>query len=202
MTDPSSTKIRHVLRESLDSWLLLLTTVVFFALTLLYATNTIPLQDYHTASSSRSRAVALLNILSQITGFFLAAIMTIAIDTTRWLLMSRGEGLMLSDFLGMQSNASPWALLTLICGRGTRITARGWSLLRLLATLLVPLLSIVLLRMWFLGLILAPVSLTITSGRRHEDSLQPRQRFPSSVLSQHPTLQRYCRCKSATGMDN
>lgn len=141
----TSTSFYQILKEDVGSWLLLFTTVILFTLTILYATNSLSIQNVYIASSSRSSVIALLNILSQITGVLLAATMIVAVETTYWLLASREKGLALSSFLGMQSSASLFALLCLILGAGTKLTSRIWSLIRLIANLLVPLLSIIIL---------------------------------------------------------
>lgn len=127
--------------KSWIAWTAALFDVGFLVLTSVYASDVTAASHLRFLYSSSSNTIFVLSVLSSLTGLFLSATIGATFEKIQWLLISRKEGLRLSKFLSLQPGTGVMGLLTLILGK-SRNETRNWAAVRLVAIILVPILSI------------------------------------------------------------
>lgn len=133
------------------AWTSALLTVVFLVLTAVYSSQPTVASHMRLLYTSSSNTIFVLSLLSSLTGLFLGATINAAFERLRWLLVVRRSGLQLTKFLGLQAGTGITGLFVLTAGGGQPMlaTARLWSAVRLVSTVLVPLLSILIMSQSF-----------------------------------------------------
>ncbi|KAF2188992.1 hypothetical protein K469DRAFT_684256 [Zopfia rhizophila CBS 207.26] len=130
--------------KSMLAWTASALTLGFLILTAVYASHDTAASRLRFLYTSSSNTIFVLSVLSSFTGLFLGATITATFETVQWLLISRQEGLQLSNFLSLEAGTGLMGLLRLMAGRGLRMrsTTRMWAAVRLLSIILIPILSI------------------------------------------------------------
>ncbi|KAF2661767.1 hypothetical protein K491DRAFT_385636 [Lophiostoma macrostomum CBS 122681] len=134
-------------RQTVLGWSSAILALVFFALTLSYATEKTRLSYLTFIHASSANTILVLRVLSEAAGVFLAATIYSTFEVVQWVLISRPDGIQLPQFLALQSSTGPLGLLVLAFGKGLPtsqwpMTPRIMSLIRLIAELTVPVLGI------------------------------------------------------------
>jgi hypothetical protein len=130
--------------RQLLAWTSAALTAVFLILTAIYSSHTTAVSHVRFLYSSSSHTIFVLSVLSGLTGLFLAATITSAIEKVQWVLVSRKDGLQLSKYLSLQAGTGVMGLLILTGGVGHSIwsSTRLWSATRLASIILIPALGI------------------------------------------------------------
>ena len=112
------------------SWTCLLSTIVFFVVTILYACRPRFAAKFSMVRSSSSRAIFVLRLLSQVTEFLLAISLCTAFEKIQWhLIWPGGEGAPFATVSALVPGTGVWGLLQIVLGKlGTHVSARCWSL--------------------------------------------------------------------------
>ena len=144
-------------KQTVLAWFSATLALIFFALTLSYATEKTRLSYMTFVHVSSSNTILVLRVLSEAAGVFLGATIHSTFEVVQWVLISRPDGIQLPQFLALQSSTGPLGLLVLAFGRGLPlcqwpIAPRLMSLLRLIAELTVPVLGILVMSMFFVNL--------------------------------------------------
>lgn len=133
--EPESDKSKW---QILGKWLPACLSLILLILTSLYAFRP-GLWKSDFINSSQSHAIFVLRALSEVTGFLLAITVSSAFETVQWLLAVGADGMAMTDYLALQPGTGMLGLLSFAVG-GTkgRGHTRLWSILRLIATILLP----------------------------------------------------------------
>ncbi|KAF2260785.1 hypothetical protein CC78DRAFT_570995 [Lojkania enalia] len=154
-------------RQTLLAWLSTILALVFFLMTVAYATEKSRFSGFKFVHDSPSNTILVLRILSEATGVFLAGSIHSTFEVVQWVLISRPEGIRLSQFLALQSGTGHLGLFVLACGRG--LPASQWpmkprimSLIRLIAELACPVLGVLIMSNVDTYPVYRPIQETIT----------------------------------------
>lgn len=142
----------NALRHPSWHWIVFSLAVIFYALTVIYASHPEILSRHAWVGGSPAHAVLILSVLSGIANPMLAATMGHSLDTLRDALVARDQGHYLVDNQILQAGTGIEALFatTTMIGRHVpRKRTRVWSLFRLLCMIVVPALSIIIFSMIF-----------------------------------------------------
>jgi hypothetical protein len=127
------------------AWACLLLTTALFVLTTLFANNSAILMNVRAVSTSISRPISMLRLLSGVMDALLFASCSAAFERLQWVLVSRRKGISAAGFVSLSASTGLTGLLVLALGSsGKDKTARMFALMRLLAIVLCPALGIIL----------------------------------------------------------
>jgi hypothetical protein len=132
------------------SWTCLLFTTVFFLITILYACRPKFAASLRIIRSSSSRTIFILRLLSQLTEFLLAVSLSTAFEKINWYLVwPGGKGAPFATVSALVPGTGVWGLLQIAFTKlGNHISARCWSIVRLLSLALVFALGVLIMSMW------------------------------------------------------
>jgi hypothetical protein len=121
------------------SWTCLIITIALSILTILYACWPKFATSVRMVRSSSSRTIFVLRLLSQLTEFLLAVSLSAAFEKIQWhLTWPGGEGAPFATVCALVPGAGVWGLLQIVFSNlGTHLSARCWSMVRLLSLALV-----------------------------------------------------------------
>lgn len=150
-TLPSIGIWRRFTRNAL-SWTCLVLTIALFLLTILYASRPKFAAGLHTSRSSSSRTIFILRLLSQLTEFLLAVSLGSAFEKIQWyLIWPGGNGAPFATVSALVPGTGTWGLFQIAFGKlGTHLSARCWSVVRLLSVAVVFALGVIIMskRIW------------------------------------------------------
>jgi hypothetical protein len=132
------------------SWTCLIITIALFVLTILYASWPKFASSLRMIRSSSSRTIFVLRLLSQLTEFSLAVCLSTAFEKIQWhLTWPGGKGAPFATVCALVPGTGLWGLLQIVFSSlGTHLSARCWSMLRLLSLALVFALGVIIMSMW------------------------------------------------------
>jgi uncharacterized integral membrane protein len=136
-------------RQLLGLWSSITAAVCFLTITAIYAAQYPLTSGVRFIYSSSSNPIFVLSLLSGLTGLLLGVVIDSTFELVQWLLMLRRKGLIFPTMLALHGGTGLLAQLELAFGRGIplRSATRGWSIARLAATMLVPVLGVVIMSM-------------------------------------------------------
>lgn len=132
------------------SWTCLLFTTVLFLITILYACRPNFAASLRTFRSSSSRTIFILRLLSQLTEFLLAVSLSSAFEKIQWYLVwPGGRGAPFATVSALVPGTGVWGLFQIAFSRlGTHVSARCWSIVRLLSLAIVFALGVLIMSKW------------------------------------------------------
>jgi hypothetical protein len=131
------------------SWTCLIFTIALFVLTILYACRPKFATKFRMIRSSSSRTIFVLRLLSQLTEFLLAVSLSTAFEKIQWhLTWPGGNGAPFATVCALIPGTGVWGLLQILFSNlGTHVSARCWSMVRLLSFALVFALGVLIMSM-------------------------------------------------------
>ncbi|KAF2760538.1 hypothetical protein EJ05DRAFT_509064 [Pseudovirgaria hyperparasitica] len=148
------------------SWISSILALVFLALTSIYASSNSFMSKISFIGSSPSNTILVLRVLSEIAGVTLAAAIAGAFEKLQFILVTRRHhttGFRLTDYLALEAGTGMSGLLAIMVSYGVKhAVTRGWSLLRITAIVMVPILNV---------LIMSNVETTKIFRPVHEDEM-------------------------------
>jgi hypothetical protein len=133
-------------------WSSAFTSSALYILTVLYASQSTILSRVRSVGGSPSHTILVLRVLSELASLSLATTIAAVFEGLQCMLVSRGKqtsgqtdgaGFELSNYLGLDSGTGILGLLGMALGRRvSKITTRSWSIIRLVAIVMIPLLNI------------------------------------------------------------
>lgn len=146
----ASTGIGKRFTRNALSWTCLLLTTVLFSITTLYACRPKLAASSHTFRSSSSRTIFILRLLSQLTEFLLAVSLSSAFEKIQWYLVCPGgRGAPFATVSALVPGTGVWGLFQIAFSKlGTHVSARCWSIVRLLSLAVVFALGVLIMSKW------------------------------------------------------
>lgn len=147
--------IRTKRPQSWLTWTAAFLAIGFQALTSIYASGTVIASHLHFLYASSSSTIFVLSVLSSFTGLFLSATIASTFEKVQWMLISRQNGLRVSQYLTLQAGTGALGLLTLLLGKGLGwgSSTRGWAAVRLSAIVLGPILGVLIMSKYTLSVL-------------------------------------------------
>ncbi len=132
------------------SWTCLLFTTSLFSITILYACRPKFAASLQTFRSSSSRTIFILRLLSQLTEFLLAVSLSSAFEKIQWyLIWPGGRGAPFATVSALVPGTGVWGLFQIAFSKlGTHVSARCWSIVRLLSLAVVFALGVLIMSKW------------------------------------------------------
>jgi hypothetical protein len=128
--------------QHLCQFLLPVIAVAFLALTIAYASKDNFFSLIPFAYSSSSNTIFVLSLLTHTTGSLLFITFDSTFGLIRWLLIARDGGVPFANFLALAPGTGIFGLLRLGLGRRVRASARLWGIMCLVASLLPPIVGV------------------------------------------------------------
>jgi hypothetical protein len=145
------TSFMAVWRNARASAALALSALGLHILTTLYAFRPEFITRYHVIGRSPSRGLFILRVLSELAALMAAATIATAFEKVRWMNMGHNgnkRGVPLADYIALEPGTGVSGLLQMAIGlRKSGFTSRTWSAIRLIATVIIPLLSVLIMSM-------------------------------------------------------
>lgn len=131
-------------------WLLIFLTLALVVLTCLQARGSLLTNGIAMVNQSRGYSLFVLRALSELAGLSLSATISATLERTKWTLVSRTSQTSRTpfvDFLALDEGTKTLALVSLVA-KGSTVTARLWSLTRLLFMVVIPATGILIMSMF------------------------------------------------------
>jgi hypothetical protein len=144
-TSPTGPAVRlGIARRLFWPWTSVLCALSSLLITAIYASQYPLASQVQFIYDSSSNTIFILSLLSGISGLLLGATLSSTFELIQWAMLIRTKGLQLLTFLAIHAGTGVFGWVSLIFGRGLpwKSSARSWGAVRLLSSLLVPLLGV------------------------------------------------------------
>jgi hypothetical protein len=133
-----------ILRQVWLLWLCLLFTTAFFIVTTLYASRPGFFSAAGYSTTTISRPVRDLRILSGVTDILLGVTFSLVLERVQWALIARKGGMRFTELLSLHASTGYLGLLKLAYGKGSMdVVARAISQVRLLVAICCAVLGVI-----------------------------------------------------------
>jgi hypothetical protein len=142
-TKPTQSRA-HGTKNLIWPWIWLIIAISFLIITAIYAAQYPLASRVRFIYNSSSNTIFILSLLSGINGILLSITMSSTFELIQWTLLLRSNGMQLPTLLALQAGTGVFGYLTLIFSPRLPFwsSARTWSILRLICSVLVPILGI------------------------------------------------------------